>query len=94
MSSTRSHSSIVGAYPMWVYGGDCLQLSYRARVQDGDVVVSDEHSGARWVDPVEMRSTMTDEVIDTLAAGDERVAWIVRHIRDDLDRYLRRVGRA
>lgn len=85
---------LVGAYPMWVYGGDCLQLSYRARVQDGDVVVSDEHSGARWVDPVEMRSTMTDEVIDTLAAGDERVASIVRHIRDDLDRYLRRVGRA
>jgi 8-oxo-dGTP pyrophosphatase MutT (NUDIX family) len=20
---------LVGAYPMWVYGGDCLQLSYR-----------------------------------------------------------------
>ncbi|HUS62717.1 MAG TPA: NUDIX hydrolase [Acidimicrobiales bacterium] len=28
---------LVGAYPMWVYGGDCLQLSYRGKVTDGDV---------------------------------------------------------
>src|SRR6478609_5205799 len=34
---------LVGAYPIWVYGGDCLQLSYRGRVAGGDVVVSDEH---------------------------------------------------
>jgi 8-oxo-dGTP pyrophosphatase MutT (NUDIX family) len=85
---------LIGAYPIWVYGGDCLQLSYRGRVGDGDVVVSDEHSTARWVDPVEMRASMTDAVIDALAAGDERVATLVRRIRTDLDRYLRRVGRA
>jgi 8-oxo-dGTP pyrophosphatase MutT (NUDIX family) len=85
---------LIGAYPIWVYGGDCLQLSYRGRVGDGDVVVSDEHSAARWVDPVEMRASMTDAVIDALAAGDERVATLVQRIRTDLDRYLRRVGRA
>jgi 8-oxo-dGTP diphosphatase len=85
---------LIGAYPIWVYGGDCLQLSYRGRVGDHDVVVSDEHSAARWVDPVEMRTSMTDAVIDALAAGDERVATLVRRIRTDLDRYLRRVGRA
>lgn len=84
---------LVGAYPIWVYGGDCLQLSYRARVRDGDVVVSDEHSAARWVDPVAMRATMSDDVIDALADGDERVSMLVRRIRVDLDRYLRRVGR-
>src|SRR5690242_8403770 len=33
---------LVGAYPMWVYGGDCLMLSYRGRVADGEIVVSDE----------------------------------------------------
>ena len=85
---------LIGAYPIWVYGGDCLQLSYRARVADGDVVVSGEHSGARWADPVEMRASMTDEAIDALAAGDERVATLVGRIRTDLDRYLRRIGRA
>jgi 8-oxo-dGTP diphosphatase len=85
---------LVGAYPMWVYGGDCLQLSYRGRVADGDVVVSHEHDGARWADPVELRATLTDELIDALAKGDPRVGALVRHIRIDLDRYLVRVGRA
>jgi 8-oxo-dGTP pyrophosphatase MutT (NUDIX family) len=84
---------LIGAYPIWVYGGDCLQLSYRGRLRDGDVVVSHEHDGARWVDPVTMRAGLTDEVIDALAAGNERVATLVRHIRTDLDRYLARIGR-
>jgi 8-oxo-dGTP pyrophosphatase MutT (NUDIX family) len=84
---------LVGAYPIWVYGGDCLQLSYRGRVRDGEVVVSHEHDGARWVDPVTMRAGLTDEVIDVLAAGNERVGALVRHIRTDLDRYLARIGR-
>lgn len=85
---------LVGAYPIRVYGGDCLQLSYRGRVEDGEVVVSDEHSGAQWVDPLVVRATLTDAAVDAIARGDERVAAIVRHIRTDLDRYLRRVGRA
>ena len=84
---------LVGAYPIWVYGGDCLQLSYRGRVRDGDVVVSDEHDGARWVDPATMRAGLTDDVIDALAAGNARVGALVRHIRTDLDRYLARIGR-
>jgi 8-oxo-dGTP pyrophosphatase MutT (NUDIX family) len=84
---------LVGAYPIWVYGGHCLQLSYRGRLRDGDVVVSHEHDGARWVDPVTMRADLTDEVIDALAAGNERVGTLVRHIRTDLDRYLARIGR-
>ena len=85
---------LVGAYPIWVYGGDCLQLSYRARVRDGDVMVSNEHSAARWVDPVMMRATMTDAAIDALSAGHPRVSAMVHHIRTDLDRYLRRTRRA
>ena len=85
---------LIGAYPMWVYGGDCLQLSYRGRVRDGEVATSGEHDGARWVDPVEFRAAMTDEVVDALAAGNERVGALVRHVRADLDRYLARTGRA
>lgn len=85
---------LVGAYPIWVYGGDCLQLSYRGQVADGDPVVSHEHDGARWVDPVELRSGLTDEVIDGIASGNQRVADLVRNVRIDLDRYLRRVARS
>ena len=84
---------LIGAYPMWVYGGRALQLTYRGKAADGDVVLSDEHGGARWVDPAEMYAGITDDFIATLSAGDERVGALVRNIRDDLDRYLRRIGR-
>ncbi len=84
---------LVGAYPLWVYGGDCLQLSYRGTLADGDPVVSHEHDGVRFVDPVDMRAGLTDEMIDALAAGNARIGDLVRHIRTDLDRYLRRIGR-
>jgi 8-oxo-dGTP pyrophosphatase MutT (NUDIX family) len=83
---------LVGAYPMWVYGGATLALSYRGRAAAGEVVTSDEHDGARWVDPRRMRATLTDRFIADLAAGDERAAAVVQGVRDDLDRYLRRVG--
>jgi 8-oxo-dGTP pyrophosphatase MutT (NUDIX family) len=83
---------MIGAFPMWVYGGHCLQLTYRGRAADGDVVLSHEHHGARWVDAAGMREGLTDDFVAALAAGDERVGALVRHIRDDLDRYLRRVG--
>jgi len=84
---------LVGAYPMWVYGGDALMLSYRGQVSDGEVVLSHEHTGARWVDPVDQRNELSDQLIDALSAGDPRVGDLVRHIRTDLDRYLRRIGR-
>jgi len=84
---------LVGAYPLWVYGGDALMLSYRGQVSDGEVVLSHEHTDARWVDPVDQRNELSDQLIDALSAGDPRVGDLVRHIRTDLDRYLRRIGR-
>ena len=83
---------LVGAYLMEVYGGRSLALSYRGRAAAGEAVTSDEHDGARWVDPREMRATLSDEFITDLSAGNERAATIVRNVRDDLDRYLRRIG--
>lgn len=85
---------MIGAYPIWVYGGDCLQLSYRGVVAAGDVVLSHEHDGQRWADPVDMRARLTDETIDAMAEGNDRVGALVRGVRGDLDRYLRRIGRA
>ena len=85
---------LVGAYPIWIYGGECLQLSYRGAAKTGTVALSEEHDGERWVDPVDMRALLTDELIATMARGNERVAALVLGVRDDLDRYLVRMRRA
>ncbi len=85
---------LVGCYPMHVYGYDVLQLSYRGAVAEGNsVVISHEHDAAQWVRAADMRALLTDDVIDQIAGGDDRVVDLVRGVRTDLDRYLRRVGR-
>jgi len=85
---------IVGCYPMYVYGYDMLQISYRGRVADGDVTISHEHDGARWVKASDMRALLADEVIAEMAGGREDVARLLGHIRIDLDRYLARLESA
>jgi hypothetical protein len=42
---------------------------------------------------VELRAGLTDDRINALADRDTRVGDLVRHIRTDLDRYLRRIAR-
>ena len=85
---------IVGCYPMYVYGYDMLQISYRGRVAAGDVTISHEHDGARWVKASDMRALLTDEVIAEMAGGREDVVRLLGHIRTDLDRYLARMESA
>jgi 8-oxo-dGTP pyrophosphatase MutT (NUDIX family) len=84
---------IIGCYPMHVYGYDVLQISYRGRiVDDAAVVVSHEHDGARWVKASAMRALLTDEVLEGMARGEERILTLLRHIRADLDHYLARLA--
>jgi len=85
---------IVGCYPMFVYGYDMLQISFRGKVADGDVTISDEHDGARWVKATDMRALLADDVIADMAKGNDDVANLLGHIRTDLDRYLARVQSA
>ena len=42
---------------------------------------------------MEYRAGFSDELIAALAAGNERASSLVQNVRDDLDRYLRRIGR-
>lgn len=84
---------LVGAYFAFLYGRDILLLSYRAAVT-GDVVISHEHTDAQWVDPRDMRALMTDEFLADIASKNERSADTLVRIREDLDRYIRRIGRA
>jgi hypothetical protein len=70
-----------------------LQLSYRGRVaDDAEVTVSDEHLGAQWVRPGDMRGLLREEFIEELSAGDDRIRSLLSHIAVDLDRYLARVA--
>lgn len=73
---------------MYVYGYDMLRISYRGRVADGDVTISYEHDGARWVKASDMRALLSDEVISDMAGGNDNVARLLTHIRTDLDRYF------
>ncbi|MEO6785588.1 MAG: NUDIX domain-containing protein, partial [Chthoniobacteraceae bacterium] len=54
---------IIGCYPMYVYGYETLQVSFRGRVAAGDVTISHEHDGARWVKASDMRAVLADDVI-------------------------------
>lgn len=85
---------IVGCYPMYVYGYDTLQISYRDRVADGDVTISHEHDGARRVKASDMRALLTDDVITDTGGGNTDVALLLGYIRTDLDRYLARIESA
>lgn len=82
---------LVGCYLMQVYGYDTVQLSYRGRVVEGrEAAVSHEHDGARWVRATDMQALLTDDTIDAMAQGDERITTLLRNIRTDLEQYLAR----
>ena len=57
---------LVGAYPIFVYGGDCLQLSYRGRVREGEIVAerrarrADVGRGRRHAAPADGRGDRVD----------------------------------
>ena len=81
--------TLIGLVPMRVYGGDAIQASYACDCTTGEVVLSDEHSGARWIEPSEYRERyFSDDAIEAIAAKSERVGALIRGVRDDLDRYI------
>jgi 8-oxo-dGTP diphosphatase len=84
---------LVGVYPVWQYGREWIHVSYRCQVL-GEVSLSSEHHEAMWITPADMRAVITDEFIERLASGNDRVAALVVAIRDDLDRYLRLLAKS
>ncbi len=79
--------TMVGCYPMWIYGQDFLQLSFRGAVT-GEVVQSHEHTDHRWVDPTDMLELFSPDAVSAIAGGDERIVQLLGHIGEDLHRYL------
>ena len=81
--------TLIGLVPMHVYGTDTIQASYACDCATAEVVLSDEHSGARWIDPHEYRERyFGDDAVNKIAEQSKRVAAIIRAVRDDLDRYI------
>jgi 8-oxo-dGTP pyrophosphatase MutT (NUDIX family) len=78
---------MVGCYPMFVYRRDFLQLTFRGRV-DGEVAISGEHTGHRWVNPNDWVALFTPENIQAESAENPKIATLLAGIGDDLRRYL------
>lgn len=79
--------TMVGCYPIWIYGQDFLQLSFRGPVE-GEVTRSHEHTDHRWVDPTEMQGLFASDAIEAIAGGDDRIRALLAVVGDDLQRYL------
>jgi len=80
--------TMVGAYPMWVYGREFMQLTFHGNVGD-DVKLSHEHTAHRWVDPSEFAGRLTPDVITSMADGNERIHRLLTNIAEDGQRYLK-----
>ena len=79
--------TLIGLFPQRVYGRNTYCATYACDCTVGDVVISNEHTGFRWIDPVEFRERFfADAIVDGLT--DSALRQIVVDIRDDLDRYL------
>jgi 8-oxo-dGTP diphosphatase len=80
---------LIGAVPMHVYGHPSVQFVYACACASGEVQISHEHVGFRWIDPVEYRDRyFGDEQLARVSEGDERRAAIVRGVRQNLDEYI------
>lgn len=79
---------LIGVCPMHVYDRHSLQFVYAADCDEGEVVISHEHEGFRWVDPVYYRDRyFSDESLSRLKANSGERS-IVASVRKNLDDYL------
>jgi 8-oxo-dGTP pyrophosphatase MutT (NUDIX family) len=81
--------TLVAVTSFHVYGHDAIRLVYAADAAEGDVRLSHEHSGARWIDPDEYRRThLSDAEIARWRARDPKEATLVESVRATFDEYL------
>jgi len=80
---------IVGVIPMHVYGADGFIVAYACACAEGEVSLSHEHSGSRWIDPVEYRDRYFSSAgIDKLRAAEPRIAEMSAALRRGIEEYL------
>ena len=79
--------TMVGCYPMIVYGQQMLQLSFACEV-DGEATLSHEHTDHMWAQPADIRLFLTPEARAVVADGNPQIADLLARIAEDLDRYI------
>ena len=79
----------IGVVHMHVYGHDALQVVYVCQCTEGEVRISNEHTAARWIDPIEYRERyFSDDALTRAEALSPRFGDLVRGVRQNLDEYL------
>jgi 8-oxo-dGTP diphosphatase len=79
----------VGVSHMRAYGLESLQVLYACDCAPGDVVLSDEHSAARWMDARTYRDRyFSDEILARFESTDRRIWSMLAGIRAAIDAYL------
>lgn len=73
---------------MHVYGADSLQVLYACDSADGDVVISHEHSAARWMDPTAYRDRYFGADVLARFAPQPRLRDMLTNIRAAIDAYI------
>jgi hypothetical protein len=74
---------------MRVYGHASLQVLYACDCVQGEVVLSSEHSGERWIDPAVYRERyFGDDVVKTFAGPNPCAGEMVANIAAAIDAYL------
>jgi 8-oxo-dGTP diphosphatase len=80
---------MVGHALIPAYGVESLMAFYACPCDEGEVLLNEEHTRARWIDAHEYRERyFTDEILAGLEAADARAGRIVRGVRENVDRYL------
>ena len=81
--------TLIGVARIEVYGTETLQVVYACDCPEGDVVLSDEHSGARWLDARQYRDRyFGDDVVALVEEQNARLGALMRALRDNIDGYL------
>lgn len=81
--------ALVGLTPMHVYGVDTFLVGYACECAEGEVQLSPEHSGWRWIEPEAYRDRyFSRESLDKLAALDPQVGGLAAAVRRGLEDYL------
>ncbi len=80
---------LIGLVPMHVYGREAVQAVYATDCEEGEVAISHEHVGFRWIDPREFRDRyFGDAQLAKVAEADPRRVAIVAGVRKNLDDYI------
>jgi 8-oxo-dGTP diphosphatase len=81
--------SLIGLIPMFVYEHDMFIVAYACDCSEGEVVLSEEHDGSRWIDPHEYRKVFfADENVAKVEAANAGAGALARAVQKGLDDYL------